>query len=162
MEPCIESTIPATLLEKLIQIKPVLETQGTILPHKRYFRLRYRAECEYGYVVHRSISLGSDQGVLNAVETLLARWRADRQAREAEEEKRQAETRLEQRRTRLSANMFATVNGNGLRRQRQLRDFYHRCIDDPLLGMCFVVSHELPPRRKIGRPRKLIWTGAQI
>jgi hypothetical protein len=157
MERNVESHIPVTLLEKLTAVRSVLETHGAVQPHHGKYRLRFRAECDYGYTVHRSIALGREPGVIDAVEALLERWRTARRARDAEVEKNQTEALLSKRKDVLMANMFAALYGVGPRRQRQLREFYHECRRDPRVGLRYAVTGVLPPRKKIGRPRKLSW-----
>lgn len=152
----VESKIPPALLDRLIPLRPLLERNGVLQLLGNKIRLRYRAECD-GYRVHRSLLIGDDPEVVDAVETLLARWRAERQARFAEEEKRETEARLAARKERLLRQLFCSLDGGGWRRQRQLRDFYNECQADPRNALRYVVTHELPPRRKSGRPRKFIW-----
>jgi hypothetical protein len=160
MEPASENTIPAVLLERLVALKPILETQGVIQLRQRRYRLRYRAQSGKSYPVHQSIAIGGDMGIVNAVEALLAGWRAERQARDAEEERKMSEARLAERNDQLAAGLFAKMHGGGSRRQRQLRDFYRSCQNDPLTRMRYLVTGVLPARRMAGRPRKLIWTQA--
>ena len=148
----IESRIPPALLARLVALKPLLETQGILQLHRSVYRLRYRAECDYGYLVHRSILIGADVSIVNAVEALLERWRADRQARDAEEARKQADARLEEDKEQVLANLFATLHGGSRQRQRQLREFFRECWDDPVKALHYLFSHQLPPPKKPGEP----------
>jgi hypothetical protein len=55
------------------------------------------------------------------------------------------------------AEMFAALHGVGPRRQHQLQEFYHECRRDPAVGLRYALTGMLPPRKKVGRPGKVIW-----
>ena len=150
----VESMIPPALLEQLTALRPMLERQGVLQLHRSVYRVRYRAECDYGYLVQRSLMIGSDLGVVNAVAGLLERWRTERQALDAKAARQQAEARLEERKGQVLSQIFTVLQGGGRRRQRQLRRFFRDCLEDPVKGMRYLFTHELPPAKKPGRPVK--------
>jgi len=80
------ANIPTPLHEKIIQLRPVLERQGTLQrreerARKPTFRIRYRDhdfdKGSGGF--HKAINLGADEDVAEAVWSMVETWRAERQ-----------------------------------------------------------------------------------
>lgn len=72
--------IPPPLLEKLNDLRPLLEVQGVVQRREKGWRLRYRNhESAGGGRFHKSINLGSDSGTAMAVASLLEEWRFRRE-----------------------------------------------------------------------------------
>jgi hypothetical protein len=88
--------IPPNLLSKLETERACLARNGAVQlradpDRQRSFRLRYRAlDVEAGYAKHRSIPLGSDRALAEAVQGLLGYWRARHEAGREEERRKAA------------------------------------------------------------------------
>lgn len=80
------SNIPTPLHEKIIQLRPILERQGTLQrrverARRPSFRIRYRDhDFDTGSErFQKSLNLGADEDVVEAVWRLVETWRAERQ-----------------------------------------------------------------------------------
>jgi len=73
--------IPATLMAKLKELRPVLRERGHVQIHdgtrqRRSYRIRYQLfNADAGYAVYKSLELGDDLGLARAVSELIALWR---------------------------------------------------------------------------------------
>lgn len=80
-----DGPIPADLMERLLDMKPLLIKQGCVQRHYftragKVYRLRFRDfDEERGYRVQQSLPLG-DEETARAVEELIQRWREEHKA----------------------------------------------------------------------------------
>ena len=153
----IEANIPDPILRKLNELRPQLEQQGIVQPHDTAFRIRFRAECEYGYIVHRSIGLGSDPAIADAVRQLLTVWREEHAVKVAERAETAAAGEREIQERRNQQRLLIALDSGGKRRRQQLQRFFSQIETEPNKALKFAMTGELPARPKLGRPRKGIW-----
>lgn len=156
-------SIPQPLLSKLLSLRPVLEVKGAFQKRTekgrnwRSWRLRFRYEdVELGYRKHRSLALGTDEGVARAAWTLVQSWRAERARRKAEveEAKRRARERARQHGINRKYVRLAAPGGRDVR-YRVAQDYDKAAAEGP--GQAFMFAARMQhtyPRPRTGRPPK--------
>ena len=163
--PAVTTGIPAALYAALTEIKSLLERQGVVQfqegddRHGSY-RLRYREfDSSVGFTRHRSLSLGRDPSVAEAVTALLQQWQDDHHHRVTLEEAVAAAARSPAAPPPDPARAMAqTLCGGGWRRQKQIGEWYDLALDDPTEMMRFAFTGTFPAPRKAGRPpKKRLW-----
>lgn len=166
------SNIPGELTQRLVELRPVLENNGTVVQRRESdrrggYRLRYRAcghspdrEGRSGPRPHRSLSL-VDEGTAVAVAALLKSWRAEaartRQAARDAEAVRLAAERAERaelkQKAKLPAEFLAGFGGRRMQR-RIAREYADAVANGPVATFVFATTSKSFMPRKAGRPRK--------
>lgn len=157
--------IPGVFLRSLHELRTALERDGSIQRRPNgCYRLRYRIyDEEKGYYIHRSMGLGHEPEMADAVAALISKWRA-----EGAEARRNAQLEVEaaQRLEKLTAaqrdfehRLAALGAGGGRDQQRATLQELRTALDSgPAEGLRYVMSlHEKRPKRAV-RPRKMrLW-----
>ncbi len=150
-------TIPDDLRQELEELRPYLErTGGSIQRRKRdgTYRLRIRSDDPDRGRVHRSIRLG-DERAADAMRAVIAVWREDRGARDAEEERRRDDERAYRRRIKELRRQLLAAAGGSSRRRRMAKEFDEAARDPATLHIYLLGGGggPLPPRRRGRKPR---------
>ena len=149
--------IPDDLRQRLEKLRPYLERSGGSIQRQKQdgkYRLRIRSEDPDRGRVHRSILLG-DERAAEAVRAVIAAWREDRRARNAEEERRREEERAYHRKVKQLRRRLVAAAGGSSRRRRAAKEF-DRAARDPATLHLFLLGGgggPLPPLRRGRKPR---------
>jgi hypothetical protein len=120
--------------------------------------LRYREADAEGTIVHRSLPLGADAKVAEAVRAQIALGRAKRATDAAEQRAKAAGDKRRRKEERLCAQLAQNIVGGGRRRRQQIREWYADMQKDPSAMMKFTLTGAFPEPRKPGRPRNVrLW-----
>ncbi|GMV82509.1 MAG: hypothetical protein AMXMBFR7_36930 [Planctomycetota bacterium] len=152
--------IPPEYLQKLHELRPVLEVQGTVLlryerDRRQAFSLRYRAQDPDGRWVHRAVAMGGWESGPYA-RLLIKKWRCERRAKRAAELAEAArQARLEARARRLERQLVRKIlPGGKLFKRRAMKAFDEAAGKSPLHALGFLHGmDDLQPARP-GRPRR--------
>lgn len=149
--------IPDDLRQKLEKLRPYLERSGgSIRPRKRdgVWCLRIRVDDPDRGRAHRRIKLG-DERAADAVRAVIAVWREDRGARDAEEERRREEERTYRKRVKELRRQLLAAAGGSSRRRRMAKEFDEAARDPATLHLYLLGGGggPLPPRRRGRKPR---------
>ncbi len=149
--------IPDGILHELEELRPNLERSGgSIRPRKRdgVWCLRIRVDDPDRGRAHRRIKLG-DERTADAVRAVIAVWREDRRARDAEEERLRDEERAYRRRVKELRRQLIAAAGGSSRRRRVAKEFDEAARDPATLHIYLLGGGggPLPPRRRGRKPR---------
>jgi len=153
------TTIAPALLEKLTELRPLLEVGGCVQAHHNGYRVRYRQfDAGQGFIVHRSLALGPNKDVAAAVEALIESWRLDRdRAAENAEQALQCKVAAEQQQRQLVA-LIVQADGGGQRRQRRAVKKFDDALEAGAFELfAFAYKQEFLKVNKAGRPRRRLW-----
>jgi hypothetical protein len=113
-----QETIPPELRDRLEELRPLLLDQGVVQfhhgPGRKNYRLRYRELDPYcGFRVHRSLCIGPDPRVAQAVGKLVAGWQEEAaqagKAAALEAERQRAAERAEKQAAQQKARLMKQV-----------------------------------------------------
>lgn len=155
--------IPPEYLQKLHDLRPVLEYQGTVLirhgrDRRQLFYLRYREQDPGGQWVHRALSMGG-WSVGPYARLLIQKWRCERRARRAAELAAQAEAarkaRLEARAKRVERQLFRKIlPGGRVFKKHAMQQLDEAAAKSPLHALHFLYGIDGMRPRRPGRPRR--------
>lgn len=156
--------IPGLLMGTLTALRPILVRQGAVQLHdgddrRPSYRVRYRQEdADLGYAVQRSLPLGDDPNVADAVTQLLASWREDAKAVGRETAEVGRKERLEHKRDRALIGLIVAGDGGGERRRRRAARMYDQAAKDGPFGLFrFITLQDFRRVRRPGRPCRKLW-----
>jgi hypothetical protein len=149
--------IPDGILRELEKLRPYLERSGgSIRPRKRdgVWCLRIRVDDPDRGPAHRRIKLG-DERTADAVRAVIAVWREDRGARDAEEDQRREEAQVYRKRVKELRRQLLAVAGGSSRRRRMAKEFDKAARDPATLHLYLLGGGWGPiqPRRRRRKPR---------
>lgn len=156
--------IPAELRGDLEALRPVLERQG-VVQYRRYtdrpgaYRLRYREFSKSaGFTLHRSLSLGHNPVVAEAVAALVQQWQDQFQAGQKAAEPPPEAPKPDAPLVDPARDVAQLLAGGGWRRKKQIGAWYDKALQDPAEMIRFTFSGKFPAPRKAGRPpKKRLW-----
>jgi hypothetical protein len=147
-----EERIPRSILDRLLELRPLLETTGGCIRRRERdgtYRLRVRAPGEKYGQVRKSIALG-DEGVAADVQALIDGWREAKAAEEPKVDRESGEERAYRKQVKaLRRAMLVGIPGSG-RRRRAAREF-DEAARDPMSLYGYLLAGA-PPARIAGRP----------
>ncbi|MCZ7646240.1 MAG: hypothetical protein M5U26_13315 [Planctomycetota bacterium] len=159
----LKARIPPDYLQKLHDLRPILEKQGTVLirhgqDRRQAFYLRYREKVPDGRWVHRAIAMGGwDSGPYARL--IIKKWRAERREARAAELASQAEAariaRLEDRARRVERRLLRKIlPGGRLFRRNAMKAFDEAVGKSPLQALGFLHGIDSMQPARPGRPRR--------
>ena len=154
--------IPAELLFDLSALRPVLERNGVVQLHhgtdrQPSYRLRFREfDSRVGYIRQRSIPLGHNPVVVQAVAELVRRWRDEYQpgGESTKSQPSPQATPPSEKQSDPALKLAQELCGGGWRRRDQIAKWYNEALGDPAEMMKFNLTGAFPGVRKGGRPLK--------
>ncbi len=154
--------IPRELLLELETLRPLIEQQGIVQQHhgddrSQRYRLRYREfDLDAGFTRHRSIPLGSNPVIIQAVAELIRQWKDEHLAgQKADNEQQPPEPDATPDEAVDPARELAQeLCGGGRRRREQIAAWYDGALNDPVEMLNFNMTGAFPDVRKGGRPLK--------
>lgn len=142
------AAIPAELLLRIQELKPILAKQGAVIRDGGRCRLRFRGV--NGDYLHHSVSLPNGD-VADAVTALIASWRV----KEDRVDPERVRARVARRELAELRAAVALSLGGGPRLQRRGREWLSKALKDPWEKLRFIASGRVPVSpRKRGRPRR--------
>jgi hypothetical protein len=156
--------IPTELYTDLEALRPILERQGVVqyrqgTDRRGMYRLRFREfSTRAGFTLHRSMSLGYQPAVAEAVAVLIRRWQDEFQA-SSNSSKTTSGAQTTVAPTADAAREAAqAVCGGGWRRRQQIGEWFDQAVQDPAEMLRFTFTGKFPTPRKAGRPpKKRLW-----
>jgi hypothetical protein len=147
-------TLPGLIREKLLTLRPLLETQGVIQLKGKDYRLRYREfDGVCGYVRHKSLILG-DERIAAAAKDLIKTWRAERDLELTRQAQFEQASRDQTRERHMLRRRAQDLAGGGDRRRQRIGKWFDQVHAKPLEMFAFSVSGKFPDPPPVGRPRK--------
>jgi len=153
-----EDRIPRHLLDRLVELRPYLERQGSVIQREEergdVYRLRVRVDDDRLGRRHRGITIYGVRAA-QAISSLIASWRTERDA-EAEDKRNTAAARRRYRRTVEDArrSVLASHGGGGRRRRRISKEISAAAEDPPVLLSYLQIGTFAAPNRRPGRKPK--------
>jgi hypothetical protein len=149
--------IPLQLLAKLERLRPDLSRYGCIQKNGKVWRLRIRSEnVELGYRQHRSVVLGADERIVDAVRAQLQKWRDEVAVPDAQQPSKKEMTEDERNVAELRRQVVKAA-GDGPAARRRSTHWFEKVQKDPKEIWRFCITGGLPQPKKVGRPRKAHW-----
>ena len=156
--------IPNQLRSDLEALRPILERQGVVQfrhdpDRPGNYRLRFREfNSDAGFTLHRSVSLGRDPAIGEAVAVLIRRWQDEFRPHKEKIEQAPVSTVPENPPHDIARDAAQALCGGGWRRREQVGAWYDKAIQDPAEMLRFTLSGKLPAPRRAGRPpKKRLW-----
>lgn len=152
--------LPAELLFELKALQPTLERNGVVQLHhgtdrRPTYRLRFREyDSHAGYTRHRSIPLGHNPIVVQAVAEMIRRWQDEHQAGEKQIHEQPPGKVIAPavNQTDPALELAQELCGGGRRRRKHIGEWYEKALSDPIEMFRFNVTSAFPGVRKGGRP----------
>jgi hypothetical protein len=149
--------IPDGILRELEKLRPCLESAGSSIRQRKpdgVWCLRVRVDDPDHGRTHRRITLGAER-TADAVRAVIAGWREDRGARDAEEERRREEERAYRKKLKELRRQILAAAGGSRRRRHMAKEFDEAARDPATLHIYLLggACGPLPPRRRGRKPR---------
>ena len=152
--------IPNQLRSDLEALRPILERQGVVQfrhdpDRSGTYRLRFREfNSDAGFTLHRSVSLGRDPAIGEAVAVIIRHWQDEFQPHKGKIEQATVSTVPENPPQDIARDAAQALCGGGWRRREQVGAWYDKALNDPAEMMRFNITGAFPAVRKGGRPLK--------